>query len=162
MPQITVKTSSKRKAAMYCLIEDGIRFMARSPESGDVHDDEVDYLDAGEREDEPADAVDPQVPAEHLAGRGRLVADAAQRERYQRGDDQRVEDDRRGDRRVRAVQFQDVELFEAGEHPGEHGREHREVLRDVVGDGEGRQRTPGDQELLADLDDLDELRRVGV
>src|SRR3984885_2709543 len=123
MPQITVKTSSMRNAAMYCLTEDGRRFMARSPESGDVHDDEVDPLNACEWEDQAADAVDPQVPAEHLAGRGRLVADAAQRERYQRDDDQRVEDDRGGDRRVRAVQLQDVEFFEAGEHPGEHGRE---------------------------------------
>src|SRR3984957_17203036 len=113
MPQITVKTSSRRKAAMNCLIEDGMRFMARSPESGVFHDDEVDYLDAREREDEPADAVDPQVPAEHLAGRGRLVADAAQRERYQRDDDQRVEDDRRGDRRGRAGQLSDVVFFEA-------------------------------------------------
>src|ERR1700729_208948 len=108
MPQIPVKMSSRRKTAMYCLIEDGIRFMARSPESGDVHDDEVDYLDAREREDKTADAVDPQVPAEHGGRGGGLVLDAAQRERDQRGDDQRVEDDRRGDRRVRAVQLQDV------------------------------------------------------
>src|SRR3984957_15525927 len=98
MPQITVKTSSKRKAARYCLTKDGRRFMARSPESGDVHDDEVDPLDACEREDEPADAVDPQVPAEHGGRRGGLVLDAAQRERDQRDDDERVEDDRRGDR----------------------------------------------------------------
>src|ERR1700744_3949057 len=98
MPQITVKTSSRRKAATYCLIEDGIRFMARSPESGDVHDDEVDPLDACEWEDQAADAIDPQVPAEHLAGRRRLEGGAAQRERDQRDDDQRVEDDRGGDR----------------------------------------------------------------
>src|SRR5277367_1940801 len=111
MPQITVKTSSKRRAAMYCLIEDGIRFMARSPESGDVHDDEVDPLDACERKDDSADAVDPQVPAEHGGGGGGLVTDAAQRERDQRDDDQRVEDDRRGDRRIRAVQLHDVELL---------------------------------------------------
>ncbi len=99
---------------------------------------------------------------EHRGRRRRLVPDAAQRERDQRDDDQRVEDDRRGDRRLRAVQLHDVELFEAGEDPGEHGGQHREVLRDVVGDREGRQRAARDEQLLADLHDLDELGRVGV
>ena len=44
----------------------------------------------------------------------------------------------------------------------EDRRQDREVLRDVVGDRERRQRAARDQQLLADLDDLDELRRVGV
>ena len=44
----------------------------------------------------------------------------------------------------------------------EHRRQDREVLGDVVGDRERRQRSTGDQELLADLDDLDQLRRVRV
>src|SRR6266567_4831074 len=101
MPQITVKASSMRSAAMYCLREDGRRFIANSPESGDVHDDEVEPLNADERQDEAAEAVDPQVPAEHGGRRAGLVPDAAQRERYQRDDDQRVEGDRRGDRRLR-------------------------------------------------------------
>src|SRR5450756_3099556 len=136
MPQITVRTASMRSAAMYCLREDGRRFIASSPESGDVHDDEVDPLDEYEWEDQAADAVDPQVPAEHGGGGGGPVLDAAQRERDQRDDDQRVEDDRRGDRRIRAVQAHDVELAQAGEDPGEHGRDECEVLRDVVGDGE--------------------------
>src|SRR6201984_2410339 len=100
MPHSTVKTSSARNAAMCWRTRDGRRFMMRSPESGDVHDDEVDPLDAYEREDQAADAVDPQVPAEHLRGGGRRVPAAAQRERDQRDDDQRVEDDRRGDRRL--------------------------------------------------------------
>src|ERR1017187_6809505 len=123
MPQIAVKTSSMRNAAMYCLMKDGRRFIANSPESGDVHDDEADPLDAYEREDQAAGAVDPQVPAEHGGRGGGLVLDAAQRERYQRDDDQSVEDDRRGDRRIRAVQVHDVELVQAGEGPGEHGRD---------------------------------------
>ena len=45
---------------------------------------------------------------------------------------------------------------------GEHRRDDGEVLRDVVGDRERRERAARDQQLLADLDDVDELRRVGV
>ena len=45
---------------------------------------------------------------------------------------------------------------------GEHRRQDREVLGDVVRDRERRQRAARDQQLLADLDDLDQLRRVGV
>ena len=45
---------------------------------------------------------------------------------------------------------------------GEDRRQDREVLGDVVGDRERRQRAARDQQLLADLDDLDQLRRVGV
>ena len=56
----------------------------------------------------------------------------------------------------------DVELVQARVDRREQRRDDREVLRDVVGDGERRQRAPGDEELLADLDDLDELGRVGV
>ena len=44
------------------------------------------------------------------------------------------------------------------EHRGQDG----EVLRHVVGDAERGQRAAGHQQLLADLDDLDELGRVAV
>ena len=44
----------------------------------------------------------------------------------------------------------------------EHRRQDREVLRDVVGDRERRDRAAGDQQLLADRDDLEQLRRVRV
>src|SRR6185312_9077940 len=115
-PQSTVNTSRARNAAMCCLTKTGRRFMSRSPtESWNVHDDEVDELDPDERDDQAADAVDPQVPAEQRLRGGRTVADAAQRQRDQRDDDQRVEDDRRGDRRLRAAQVQDVELLQGGE-----------------------------------------------
>ena len=45
---------------------------------------------------------------------------------------------------------------------GEDRGQDREVLGDVVGDRERGQRAAGDQQLLADLDDLDQLRRVRV
>ena len=63
----------------------------------------------------------------------------------------------------------DVELVERARRPprgrvggGEDRGQDREVLGDVVGDRERRQRAARDQQLLADLDDLDQLRRVGV
>ena len=104
------------------------------------------------------------------AGRAdRPVADAAQGERDQQRDDQRVEDHRREDRRFRRAERHHVEGVEralAAGREGVGGREHRrqdrEVLGDVVGDREGGQGAAGDQQLLADLDDLDQLRRIGV
>ena len=75
---------------------------------------------------------------------------------------ERVEDDGREDRRLRARQLHDVEDVELRERHDEHRRQDREVLRDVVGHRERRQRAAGDQQLLADLDDVDQLRRVGV
>ena len=55
-----------------------------------------------------------------------------------------------------------LSVFSCGNTPDEHRRDDGEVLGDVVGDRERRQRPAGDEQLLADLDDLDELRRVRV
>ena len=112
--------------------------------------------------DDAAEAVDGEVAAQHRGGGRGGVLHAAQGQGDQRDDDERVEDHRREDGRLGAGQPHDVELVQAAVHAGEHGRDDREVLRDVVGDGEGRQGAAGDEQLLADLDDLDELGRVGV
>ena len=50
----------------------------------------------------------------------------------------------------------------SGNVTSEQRRNDREVLGDVVRDRERRQRAARHQELLADLDDLDQLRRVRV
>src|SRR6516162_11929465 len=97
IPTSTVKTRSRRSPAMCCRTNPGRRFMCGSPKPWDELDDEVDELDPDERDDQSADAVDQQVPAEQRLGRGRPVPYAAQRQRDQRHDDQRVEDDGRGD-----------------------------------------------------------------
>ena len=72
--------------------------------SGEVQggDHEVDGLDADERNDDAAEAVDQQVAPQQRAGADRPIGDALQRQRDQRDDDQRVEDDRRQDRALRA------------------------------------------------------------
>jgi hypothetical protein len=60
------------------------------------------------------------------------------------------------------VQAHHVERAELGVDARERGRDDGEVLGDVVGDAEGRQRAAGHQQLLADLDDLEQLGRVAV
>jgi len=56
----------------------------------------------------------------------------------------------------------EVELAELRIGDEEHRRDNREILRHVVGDAECGQSASGHQHLLADLDDLDELRWVGI
>ena len=56
-------------------------------------DDEIDELDADERNDDAAEAIDEQIALENREGAHRLVGDAAQRQRNQRDDDERVEND---------------------------------------------------------------------
>src|SRR5665213_91694 len=135
-----------------------------------VHD-QVDQLDADERRDDPAEAVDPEVASQQRTRADRPVAHAAQRQRDQQRDHERVEDDRGDGRRLRGDGVHDVEHVQRTLWAGtgscrvgadEDSGQDREVLGDVVRDREGRQRAAGDQELLADLDDLDQLRRVGV
>ena len=67
--------------------------------SGQVHqaDDDVDELDADERGDDAADAVDERVACQQRSGADGPVGDAAEGERDQGDDDERVEDDGRED-----------------------------------------------------------------
>ena len=60
------------------------------------------------------------------------------------------------------VEPHDVEHGHRRVRDREHRRQNREVLRHVVGDRERRERAARHEQLLADLDDLDELGRIGV
>ena len=102
------------------------------------------------------------VAAQQAGRRRRPVGHAAQGERDEGDDDQGVEDDRREDRRVGRVQIEDVERVELRVGGHEDRGDDREVLREVVRDRERRQRAARDQQLLADLDDVEQLRRVRV
>ena len=80
------------------------------------HQAQVDGLDADERDDDAAHAVDQQVVAQqHIGGLG-LVLHALQRQRNQRDDDDGVEDDRGENGRLRRMQVHDVERVEHREH----------------------------------------------
>src|SRR5262245_36923918 len=71
--------------------------------SGQVQggDQEVDRLDADERNDDAADTIDQEVAAKQRSGADRAVTHTFERQRDQRDDDQRVDDDRRENRALR-------------------------------------------------------------
>ncbi len=96
-----------------------------------------------------------------LAGAG-LNATPRRASGIERDDHEGVEDHRRQDRALGRRQAHDVERGELREDRDEDRRDDREVLGDVVGDRERRDRAPGDQELLPDRDDLEQLGGVGV
>ena len=52
--------------------------------------------------------------------------------------------------------------FSTGNVAGKHGRNNREIFRHIVRDGKCRQRAAGHQQLLADLDNLDQLRGIRI
>ena len=60
------------------------------------------------------------------------------------------------------MQIHDVQRFQPRQCSGEHRRDDREVFGHVVGNGEGRQRAAGHEQLLTDLHDLDELGGVAI
>ena len=66
-------------------------------------------FDADERDDDAAEAVDEQVALQNGQRADGLEFHAAQRQRNQRDDDERVENDGAQDGAVRAVQVHDVE-----------------------------------------------------
>src|SRR5262245_61759362 len=68
-------------------------------------DEQVDGLDAKERNEDAAQPVDEQVALENCQRTDRLVGDAAQRQRDQRDDNQRIEDHGAQDRAGGAVQM---------------------------------------------------------
>src|SRR5579883_3354648 len=78
-------------------------------DGGDQH---VDELDANEGHDDAAEAVDEKIAPQNARRTHRTVGDAAQRQRDERNDDERVEDDCREDGALRRLQLHDVERLE--------------------------------------------------
>ena len=124
--------------------------------------DEIDELDADERHDDATEAIDEQVALQDGEGAHRFVGHAAQGQRNQRDDDERVENDGAEDGAGGTVQVHDVERRDGREGRHQHGGNNREIFRHIVRDAEGRQRTARDQHLFPDLDDVEELGRVAV
>lgn len=99
---------------------------------------------------------------QQLSRRDLAVLNALQRGRDQRDDNERVIDDGRKNRGQWACQTEDVERAKARVDRREQGRDDSEVLRHVVSHREGRERTAGHEQLLANTHDLDELGGAGV
>src|ERR1700736_6770176 len=77
--------------------------------------DEIDELDSDERHDDPAKAVDEQVALENRERAHRFVGHAAQGQRNQRDDDERVKDDGAKNGASGAVEVHDVEWSDGRE-----------------------------------------------
>jgi hypothetical protein len=112
-------------------------------------------------------AITPPRPYQEIASQQRArgkrpVFDAAQGERHERDDNQRIENDGRENGALRRVKAHDVEAVQSRVGHGEHGRDDREVFRYVVSDGERGERAARYEQLLADGDDFDELGGIAV
>src|ERR1700676_896304 len=83
--------------------------MAVTSDKTDRVDEQVDQLDAGERDDDAADDVDQQVATQYARRALRAIAHPLQRERNEGDDDQCVEDDRRQNGALRCPEIHDVE-----------------------------------------------------
>src|SRR5579862_4733025 len=124
--------------------------------------EQVDQLDENEGGDDPTHSVYPDVAPQDRLGTARPPFDATERERDERHDHQCVEDHRGEHGALRTVQPHDVERIQLRIGRHEEGGDDGEVLRHVVRNRERRERAAGDEQLLSDLDDCDELRRVRV
>src|SRR5262245_51050092 len=100
-PSRTVSSSSARSAAQ-CWRMMLVIFMSGHP--GEELDYQVDEFDTDERRDDAAEAVHQEVAAQQLRRAGRGVANTFERQRDQEHDDDRVEDHRGQDCRLRTVQ----------------------------------------------------------
>src|SRR3984957_16393278 len=103
-------------------------------------DHDVDSLDADERNNHAAEAVDKKIASQNRGRADWTITHAAQRQRYQRDDDQRVENYCRQNSTLRRRQMHHVEPLQFWILDDEQRRDDREVLGDVVGDRERRER----------------------
>src|SRR5713101_9005742 len=122
----------------------------------------VDSLDSQKWNYHAAEAVDEKIAGQNRGGTERTITHAAERQRYQRDNDQRVEDDRGQNRALRRREMHHVEPLQLRILDDEQGRDDREIFCDVIGDGESGERTARHQELFANLDDFHDLGRIGV
>lgn len=100
--------------------------------------DEIDELDADERHDDAAEAIDEEVALQDCQGAHRLVGDAAQGQRNQRDNDEGVENDGAKNGAGGTVKVHDVERSDGGEGGHQHGGNDGEIFRNIVRDTERR------------------------
>src|SRR5215831_4120327 len=102
---MTVITSSIATAGQTCLS----MVSSRKADSGN---EQVDQLDADERNDDAAEAIDQKIAAQQAGGADRTIGNAAQRQRDQGDNDQCIEDDRRQDGALGRMKLHDVERLQ--------------------------------------------------
>ncbi len=122
----------------------------------------VDEPDAGERHQNAAQTVDEDVAAQQGAGAHRAIFHAAQGERHERDDDERVKDDGREHGGLRRVQAHNIEAAQHRISGHKHGRDDGEVFGHVVGNGKGGERAARDQQLFADGHHFNQLGGIAV
>src|SRR3984893_798239 len=77
-------------------------------------DDEVDELDANERNDDPAEPIDEKITPQNACRPDGPVSHPAKRQGDQRDDDQRVENNRRQNSALRRREMHDIEALQLG------------------------------------------------
>src|ERR1017187_9062544 len=121
-PVRIVKATVTRIAMMSCFI---FRLPLRQMQKPQQP---VDQPDSRERRNHAAHAVDQQVAAQQRGGTHGLVLHAAQRQRNQHDNNQRVEYHGGQNGALWAVQTHDVELAHYRIHGHEHGRQNGKYL----------------------------------
>src|SRR6266481_8499689 len=129
MPVRMVSTTVATRAVLNVFTENTSGEMQRG-------DHDVDGLDADERNNHAAEAVDKKVAGQNRGGTDRTVLHAAQRQWNQRDDDQRVENYRGQNRALRSRQMHHVEALQFRVLNDEQRGDDREILCDVVGNRE--------------------------
>src|SRR3954451_7312469 len=107
-PVISVSATMNTMAGRICFNMTSLL----SPDSSNQvqgRDHEVDRLDADERNDDAAKAINQQITLEQRPGPHGAIPHALERKRNEGDDDQRIEDDRREDGALRTHQVHDVE-----------------------------------------------------
>src|SRR6266436_5484223 len=86
-------------------------------------DNQVDGLDSHEWNDHASEAVDEKIAGQNRGGAERPITHAAERQRYQRDNDQRIEDDRGQNRALRRREMHHVEALQLRILDDEQGRD---------------------------------------
>src|SRR5258706_9205173 len=154
-PNITVVTKVNHRAIRKF-------FFITSSNHPKIRQQHVDKFDSDKGSNNSANAIQQQVPLQQSRRAERPITHAAQRERDQGDDDQRVKNYGGKDGGLRRAQVHYVQGAEHWKSSGKHSRNDREILGHVVSDRKRRQRPTRNQELLADFHDFDQLRGVGI
>src|SRR5215469_15178478 len=119
--------------------------------------DYVDQLDSNERQQDTPGAVDQKISGQDLGRPQGPESDPLQSQRNQSNDDQRVENHRTQNCALRRFQKHDVQWSYLRKGANQHGWQDGKIFGYIIRDTKGRECAPGDQQLLSNLHDLQQL-----